>query len=78
MSSQLNVGAFHMYLLNILRMRTHRLEGLLEKLVEPLNPSGRFPSFLRRYFNTTTKATRKSTRNGFGLAKIRMNSRTKN
>jgi hypothetical protein len=27
----------------------HRPEGFLEKLVVPLKPSGRFPSFLRRY-----------------------------
>jgi hypothetical protein len=26
-------------------MMTHRPEGFLEKLVEPLKPSGRFPSF---------------------------------
>jgi hypothetical protein len=38
-----------MYLLNILGMRTHRPEGFLKKLVVPLKPSGRFPSFLRRY-----------------------------
>jgi hypothetical protein len=37
------------YLLNILGIRPHRPEGFLEKLVEPLKPSGRFPSFLRRY-----------------------------
>jgi hypothetical protein len=30
-------------------MRTDRPEGFLEKLVVPLKPSGRFPSFLRRY-----------------------------
>ena len=35
------------YLLNIWWMRTYRPEGFLEKLVEPLKPSGRFPSFLR-------------------------------
>jgi hypothetical protein len=30
-------------------MATHRPEGFLKNLVEPLKPSGRFPSFLRRY-----------------------------
>lgn len=43
---QLPVG---LYLLNISGMETHRPEGFFEKLVEPLKPSGRFPSFLRRY-----------------------------
>jgi len=38
-----------MYLPNILGMEQHRPEGFLEKLVEPLKPSGRFPCFLRRY-----------------------------
>jgi hypothetical protein len=34
-------------------MRAHRPEGFLEKLVVPLKPSGRFPSFLRRYKNAS-------------------------
>jgi len=41
-----------LYLPNILGMEQHRPEGFLEKLVEPLKPSGRFPSFLRRYVDS--------------------------
>jgi len=31
-----------------LGIRTHRPEGFLEKLIEPLKPSGRFPLFFEK------------------------------
>jgi hypothetical protein len=64
--SQENLNA-NLYHLNNQGMRTHRPEGFLKNLVVPLKPSGRFPSFLRRYADY---AKRRITRKKGATAKV--------